>query len=135
MNSKCIAGVIKNEKGEILLENHVKTNAWTLPGGKLDKDEDRTRGLVRELFEELGILAYRYSVLGHKLIENREYPHGSGNFSDFEITIYSIDDYKGDIVNKEPQKHLELRYVKVEDIHKLERISGVLEFYLETIGK
>ena len=132
---KCVAGVIMNDKGEVLLQNHVKNNAWTLPGGKLDDGEVEREAIVRELFEELGILAYKYRIIEIADKENIEYPYGSGNFVDFNIHIYRIYDYKGEIVNKEPEKHTELRFVKIDDIRKLDRISCVLEAYLTILRK
>ena len=120
-----------NEKGEVLLQNHVKNNAWTLPGGKVDEDENVSKSLIRELFEELGILAYKYRLIQKELVEDIEYPYGSGIMMDFDIHIYKVYDYKGVIENKEPEKHTELKFVKLQDIEKLDRISDVLKSYLK----
>lgn len=45
--------VINGKK--ILMGVRNDTNKWTLPGGKLDKDESPLKGAQRELFEEAGI--------------------------------------------------------------------------------
>ena len=131
----CVAGIITNEKGEILLERHVKTQAYTLPGGKIDNHETPKLALVRELFEELGILAYRYELIIENKFNQIEYPVGSGNYSDFYQNYFSIDEYKGEITNKEPEKHPELLWMKPEEIRDyLPKISAVLNYYLEKIG-
>lgn len=133
--NKCVVAIIKNENDEILLEDHVKTGSWTMPGGKIDKGEDVNKALIRELFEELGILAYRYREYMQTLIEDIEYPVGSGNFSSFYQNYYVIDEYKGKIENKEPQKHLHLEWSKPEDIRsKYEKISPTLDTFLKSLG-
>ena len=130
---KCVAGVIMNEKGEVLLQNHVKNNAWTLPGGKVDEGENEGKSLVRELFEELGILAYEYGKIQRDFEEGLEYPFGSGNLVDFDIHIYRVYDYKGEIENKEPEKHIELKFMSTKEIRELDRRSCVLDSYLKVV--
>jgi len=51
------AGVITNERGEVLLLDHLlrPTSGWGLPGGFLDAGEQPEAGLRREILEETGI--------------------------------------------------------------------------------
>ena len=46
------AGVVRNEKGEILLINGKR--GWEYPGGMIENGETVTEGLKREIFEETG---------------------------------------------------------------------------------
>lgn len=76
------AGVIRNAEGEIFiaqrpLESHMG-GYWEFPGGKLEAGESPEQALVRELEEELGIVA----VPG-KLLQTAEH-----EFPDRLITIY-----------------------------------------------
>ena len=50
-------GIIKNEEGQVLLLEHRfrVTLPWGLPGGFLQKNEDPSVGLARELHEETGL--------------------------------------------------------------------------------
>lgn len=53
-----VAGVIFNEREEILLFRHTYRGQrfpWGLPGGWLDAREDPAQGIVREIFEETGL--------------------------------------------------------------------------------
>lgn len=51
-----VAGVIYNPEGKVLLakrrEDDYPPGAWEFPGGKLEKDEDISGALVREIREE-----------------------------------------------------------------------------------
>ncbi len=47
--------IIRNEKGEILLQERTDRNKWGLPGGCQDLAEDLRDTAVREAFEETGI--------------------------------------------------------------------------------
>lgn len=51
------AAIITNEKGEVLLLDHVirPSSGWGLPGGFLDHGERPEQGIRRELSEETGL--------------------------------------------------------------------------------
>ncbi|MFI9591195.1 NUDIX domain-containing protein [Nonomuraea sp. NPDC052265] len=49
------AALLDEESGSVMLVNHVKANAWLMPGGHVDDGEDPRRTIVRELDEELRI--------------------------------------------------------------------------------
>ena len=76
------AGVIRNAEGEIFIaQRPLKSHMggyWEFPGGKLESGESPEQALVRELEEELGIVA----VPG-KLLQTAEH-----EFPDRLITIY-----------------------------------------------
>lgn len=52
-----VVGVVQNNRGEVLLVEHVfhVPDAWGLPGGWMDRDEAPTEALRRELREEMGL--------------------------------------------------------------------------------
>lgn len=59
MRTWVVAGLIENDKGEILLtqrtENQSYSLLWELPGGKIEPGEDPKSALARELKEEIGV--------------------------------------------------------------------------------
>jgi 8-oxo-dGTP pyrophosphatase MutT (NUDIX family) len=51
-----VAAVIFNDAGEVLLQLRSDTKDWGLPGGALDPGEQPADGVVREVWEETGLL-------------------------------------------------------------------------------
>lgn len=58
-----VAAVIKNKKGRILMQDHVKYGFWTLPVGKTKYERNIVNGLKEELLEECGILVKDFKEL------------------------------------------------------------------------
>ena len=54
------AVVIRNELGEILLQERTDKNIWGLPGGCQDLGERLEETAIREVFEETGIKLNKY---------------------------------------------------------------------------
>lgn len=49
-----LKAIIRNEKGEILVNKERDSTAWNLPGGGWDHGETEKEALARELYEEVG---------------------------------------------------------------------------------
>lgn len=82
-----VAAVIFNaDRSGVLLSlraaHQDQGNLWEFPGGKLEVNESRERALVRELREELGIVAREYRPLmqvTHKYTGGSQRDPGTGN--------------------------------------------------------
>jgi len=61
-----MGAVIKDDKGQILVQEHVKYGFWTLPVGKAKKDSDVKEGLKKELLEECGINAVKFREIAKR---------------------------------------------------------------------
>ncbi|MFC4589340.1 NUDIX hydrolase [Sphaerisporangium corydalis] len=54
-HSVSVAGVIIDDQGRALLTQRRDNGHWEAPGGILERDEDITTGLLREIHEETGL--------------------------------------------------------------------------------
>ncbi|ADO49868.1 8-oxo-dGTP diphosphatase MutT [[Enterobacter] lignolyticus] len=92
-------GIIRNAQGEIFITQRAAdahmANKWEFPGGKIEDGESAEQAMVRELQEEVGIVA-RNAVLFDKL----EY-----QFPDRHITLWFwlVEEWLGDPWGKEGQ--------------------------------
>jgi 8-oxo-dGTP diphosphatase len=118
-------GVIKNDDGEILvLKRHPKSRTdpcmWELPGGKLEKGEDFTDGLVREIREETSLEAVAGDFC--EAVQN-DYMHKRT----VQLIMY-LDDVKGDV--KISEEHTDWMWASLDDLKSLE-LSTSLEKVLK----
>lgn len=52
-----VRGLVTDEAGRVLLIQHTYIKGWYLPGGGVDRGEAAEAAMVRELIEEVGIVA------------------------------------------------------------------------------
>jgi 8-oxo-dGTP diphosphatase len=127
---RSVAAIIKDEKGRILVEDHVKIGGYVIPGGKIDDGESEYSALCRELNEELGIFIDHMIFDRVMYFPNIAYPYGSGNYADFEQYFYTVQTFHGEIENREPTKHLSLKWMLPEELLINPHTSEVLSKYL-----
>lgn len=127
----CVSAIIEKD-GKYLIQDHVKVNAFTLPGGKCDNNEAQDITVARELEEELGIQVVNYAFIHEHRFDKIEYPAGSNQYSDFTQFYFKIRDYIGEVTNVEPTKHRQLLWLTKEEIKELTPKSVVLQEALDS---
>lgn len=125
-----IAAVITNEKGEILIQEHVKYGFWTIPVGKVKDGQDIIDGFKEELFDECDIVVEECEELVSK---DFSYIRAGKPITVFGH-IFAVLSYTGTIRNKEPHKHTTQRFMSLEEIQKLPLLSDLTLLYLEQKG-
>lgn len=84
---------------------------WDVPVGKCDAGEPVTRAAVRELREETGLVVDPADLrLAHVVHGARgaEAPNG------FLTLVFVVERWSGEPVNREPEKHSEVRWVELD---------------------
>lgn len=130
--------IIRNENGEILLQERTDRDKWGLPGGCQDIGEDLRMTAVREAYEETGIeLNPNEIVLIDTLSgESRRntYPNGDivyNNTSLYlaDVSNYDVSNLKGDSETKR------LRFFNVGDVPENLMDKDLIETYKNYIGR
>jgi 8-oxo-dGTP pyrophosphatase MutT (NUDIX family) len=62
--SPSVAGLVRNERGQILFLVRSDNGLWDLPAGAIDPGETPAQAVVREVREETGLLVEPVSVAG-----------------------------------------------------------------------
>lgn len=88
--------IIRNEKGEILLQERTDRNKWGLPGGCQDLGEDLRVTAVREAYEETGIKLdpNKIELIDTLSGESRKnsYPNGDIVYNNTSLYLANITD-------------------------------------------
>ena len=128
LNHHGIGAVITNEKGEILMQDHVKYSFWTIPIGKTKQGQNLQEALKEELFEECNIVIKQWKEIATKeydYMRNGKEVHVLGH-------VFAILSYTGKIENKEPYKHKTQLFMSIEKIQQLPKISDLTLLWLES---
>lgn len=125
-----VAVVIKNEHGEVLMQEHVKYGFWTIPVGKVKPEQNIEKALKEEIFEECNI-----TIEDYREITTRDYDSERNGVSvTVKAHLFEVTGYSGEVKNNEPHKHRVQIFMDLERIQKLPYISDLTLLYLETLG-
>lgn len=118
MKEKFLSSVyllIKNDKGEIILNRRKGTNLWpgflALPAGHIDKNENAYDAIKRESYEELGITIDINDIIDTFVVNRR-----NKSLEPYYDVYFVINKYKGNIRICEPNKSSELKWVKINEL-------------------
>ena len=93
-------GVVFNSRGEVLIalrnKGQHQGGLWEFPGGKVEKGETVQQALVRELKEEVGIVAHHLEPL-------IGIPHSYTDKKVF-LDVWTVGDFEGEVVGREGQE-------------------------------
>ena len=105
-----VAAALIVRNGEVLIgqrrPDQPMALLWEFPGGKIEPGESPEQALVRELQEEIGIIA----EIGPQVTRIRHnYRHGGA----VDLKFFIVREFKGEISN---QIYAQVRWVKIADL-------------------
>ena len=130
--------IIRNENGQILLQERTDRDKWGLPGGCQDLGEDLRNTAVREAYEETGI---RLDPEEIKLIdtlsgESRKNSYPNGDIVYNNTSLYLADVSMEDASNlKGDSETKRLRFFNPEDVPENLMDADLIKSYIKYINK
>jgi ADP-ribose pyrophosphatase YjhB (NUDIX family) len=112
-----VSALIMDEKGRILMFLHKRLGKWTIPVGKPELGEDPLVAVQREVNEETNLTVLGATFVGCRQFQS-QYNADSSLNTFWNSQLYVID-YNGKAENMEPSKHLEMRFMTLEEIYAL----------------
>ncbi len=101
--------ILKNEKGEVLLQRRQGTKLWpgflALPAGHIDEGENAYEAVVREAREELGIEIDVNDIID-TFVVNRK----NKSLPPYYDVYFEVSKYKGEVRINEPEKCSEIMW-------------------------
>ena len=130
--------IIRNENGEILLQERTDRSSWSLPGGCQELGEDLRDTAVREAFEETGIKLNSNEILLIDTIsgESRKNTYPNGDVVYNNTSLYLANVLINDTLNlKGDSETKRLKFFDPESIPENFMDLDLLEAYLNYIKK
>jgi len=119
--------IMKDDK--ILMLDHVKYNLWTIPIGKVDEGKSVEDGLKQEMKEELNIIPTKFKK---KTIFSKSYMR-EGHKVTIRNHMFEISEWRGNLKNNEPKKHRSIKFMSLDEIKKLSKISDSTKEMLKVL--
>ena len=130
--------IIRNENGQILLQERTDRNKWGLPGGCQDLGEDLRVTAVREAYEETGIKLNPYDI---ELIdtlsgESRKNSYPNGDIVYNNTSLYLSNVLMKDASNlKVDSETKRLQFFNPDEIPENLMDADLIESYLKYLHK
>lgn len=130
--------IIRNENGQILLQERTDRNKWGLPGGCQDLGEDLRITAVREAYEETGIKLNPEAI---ELIDTlsgesrkNSYPNGDIVYNNTSLYVadVNVEDAAGLKGDSETKR---LQFFYPEEVPENLMDADLIKSYLNFIGK
>ena|SRR5699024_1014949 len=113
-----VAGIVHNEAGEILFQYKGNEEKWSLPAGAIEIGEAPAEAVVREVWEETGLIVILTKLLGIFGGKEFRYEYPNGDKVEYHVSVFDCEIQKGDL-NPMDNETAELRYFSPETIPEL----------------
>lgn len=114
----CAAGIVSNDKGEILLQNKGNGENWSLPAGAIELGEAPAEAVVREVWEETGLYVVPTKLLGIFGGKDFRYQYPNGHKVEYNIYLFNCVIQSGELRPVDTET-AELRYFSSANMPEL----------------
>lgn len=126
------AAIIVNEQGQILLQRRVDNNIWGLPGGCQELRERFEDTVIREVFEETGLVVKEEDLTLVAVVSGssrkRQYPNGDIVYNN--TVLYVIKNYTGELKCDEESKVQQ--FFDIDNIPESQHDADLIQAYIQS---
>lgn len=126
------AAIIRNDKGQILLQKRADNLRWGLPGGGVEPGEEPADAAVRETYEETGLRVIPISLVGVFGGKMQVIAYANGDKSAYISITFECRIVGGEI-NPDPDETLGVQWFNPDNLpenivpHHVRRIQSLLD--------
>lgn len=113
-----VAGIVRNDIGEILLQNKGNGEKWSLLAGAIEIGEAPAEAVVREVWEETGLYVVPKKLLGVFGGKDFRYQYPNGHEVEYNIFMFDCVIQSGEL-NPVDNETAELRYFNPSNMPEL----------------
>lgn len=113
-----VAAIIRNDLGEILFQNKGNGEKWSLPAGAIEPGEAPAEALVREVWEETGLVVVPSKLLGVFGGNDFRYQYPNGHQVEYNIFLFECAVQSGSL-SPIDNETADLRYFSPKDMPEL----------------
>jgi 8-oxo-dGTP pyrophosphatase MutT (NUDIX family) len=113
-----VTAIIFDEQDRVLLARHADTGRWVAPGGSVEPNERPTDAVVRETFEETGLLVEPTRLRGVFGGPEFEVVYANGDRVTYVMTVYECKVLSGRLAPDKAET-LELQYIGSTEFDRL----------------
>jgi mutator protein MutT len=114
----CVAGIVRNDSGEILFQNKGNGEKWSLPAGAIELGEAPAEAVVREVWEETGLYVTPKKLLGVFGGKDFRYQYPNGHKVEYNVFLFECEVQSGEL-NPIDDETFELRYFNLNEMPEL----------------
>ena len=121
----CVGAVVTDEQGRLLLikrEHEPGAGLWSIPGGRIEPGETDAEALVREMFEETGLVVEVGPLIGR--VQRPGLAGAVIDIADYAVTVTGGTLRPGDDA-------ADARWVNIADLARMEITEGLIEALTE----
>jgi 8-oxo-dGTP pyrophosphatase MutT (NUDIX family) len=113
-----VAAVIRDNQGRILLQQQY-TDAWSLPAGAVEPGENPGEAVVREVYEETGLLVRPIRILAVIGGADCRVTYANGDVVEYHVTLFACEVVGGSLLSEGNDETKSLRYFSSGELPKL----------------
>ncbi len=112
-----VAAIIRDEQNRILLQRTAEL-VWSLPAGAIEPGETPARAIIREVWEETGLIVRPLRIVGVFGGGGFRYQYSNGDAVEYTIILFECERVGGELGGRDDET-IKLKYFSLEEMPPL----------------